>query len=360
MMEAYDMVTGVLWGVAALCLTLGLVPFARALALKLNFVDQPGGRKDHAHPVPPIGGIVIFTIFLIASFFYESSFDGDRFFIAALMLVLTMGVIDDLRGIPAKIKFAVHFLAGFLVVMGGGAYLMDLGDLLGFGNITFESWGGVLFSVACVVYILNAINMMDGMDGLAAGKSLIIFIWLLIAAALSGYGVVMVPLMILIGCLVGFLFYNARHPLRKQASIFLGDAGSMSLGLCIAWFAINLTQGADPALSPISVAWIIALPIIDAFGLLVARLKDGKHPFEPDRRHFHHHFLEAGFTPAQATPLILLWGFVLGAFGYVGALYDVAEPLLGWTWIILWLGHAYLVMHPDGFVRFLRYVREEW
>jgi UDP-GlcNAc:undecaprenyl-phosphate/decaprenyl-phosphate GlcNAc-1-phosphate transferase len=360
MIEWHDMIVGLFWGGAALLLTLGLVPVARRFAIHHGFVDQPGGRKDHEIAVPPVGGIVIFAVFLLISLFSESSFEGDGYFILSLVLILGVGIVDDYRGVPASLKFLIHFIVGFLVVVGGGAELVNLGNLLGFGDISFDSWGGVLFSVACVVYILNAINMMDGMDGLAAGKSLIIFVWLGIAAALSGYGNVIVPLMVLIGALVGFLFYNARHPLRDRASIFLGDAGSMALGLCIAWFAINLTQGDDPALSPISVAWIIALPIIDAFGLLVARLKDGKHPFEADRRHFHHHFLAAGFTPAQATPLILLWGFTLGAFGYVAALQGLPEPILGWAWVALWWGHAYIVMRPDGFVKFLSFLREEW
>jgi UDP-GlcNAc:undecaprenyl-phosphate GlcNAc-1-phosphate transferase len=172
----------------------------------------------------------------------------------------------------------------------------------------------------------------------------------------SGWWEAFQLLSILVACLGGFLYFNMRHPWRRKASIFLGDAGSMALGLTIAWFAINLSQGPGPGpvFEPVTIAWIIALPIIDAFGLLVMRLKEKRAPFSPDRRHFHHHFLEAGFTPAQATILILAWGVFLGAVGVVGMMLGVPGPVLGWLWIVLWLSHALLVIKSASFVQFLK------
>jgi UDP-GlcNAc:undecaprenyl-phosphate GlcNAc-1-phosphate transferase len=347
----------IFYPLGAFLLTLAAVPFARRFALSIGFVDKPGGRKQHEEPVPPIGGVVIFSIYALVAFLIgDTGFAGSWAFFAALFLIVAVGVIDDGRGVAAPVKFGIHFLAAFLIVVGGGAHLETLGDLLGIGELHL-GWFAIPFSVACAVYIINAINMMDGLDGLAAGKSLIIFLWLLVSCALGGWWEPFALLAVLCAVIAGFLVYNMRHPLRKRACIFLGDAGSMALGLTIAWFCINLSQGDDPVVAPVSIAWIIALPIIDAFGLLVARLKDGKHPFEPDRRHFHHNVLAAGFTPGQATMLILGWGAVLGAIGYFGLALGVPEGVLGWLWVVLWLSHTGLTMYPAALVAFLTRLR---
>ncbi len=232
-----------------------------------------------------------------------------------------------------------------------------LRNILGLGELRFGHWSGILFSIACVVYIINAINMMDGLDGLAGGKCLIILLWLMAACGIYNWWEAFGGVAILAGAIAGFLIYNMRHPFRKRAAVFLGDAGSMALGLMIAWYSIGLSQGDHPVIAPVSVAWIMALPIIDAFGLLVARLREGKHPFHPDRRHFHHHFLNAGFTVRQSTFLILLWGATLGAFGYLGLMAGIPEAVLGWLWVLLWLSHAVMVMKPDGFIRMLTKLR---
>ena len=340
----------------ALALTAALIPLARALAIKGGYVDEPGGRKHHAEPVPPIGGIVIFCVFMALSFFIDPEVGDPRFFSAALMLILVTGILDDARPVPSIIKFLIHFAVGYLVVVPGGVQIETLGNLLGFGEMRL-GWASVPFSIACVVYIINAVNMMDGIDGLAGGKSLIVLGWLMIAVGAHGFWEALGGIGILAGALGGFLIYNMRHPFREKANVFLGDAGSMALGLSIAWFAIGLTQGPGAVMAPVSVAWIIALPIIDAFGLLVMRIREGRNPFDPDRRHFHHHFLNAGFSVGQSTFLILGWSAVLGAVGFCGYIAGIPEPVLGWGWVALWLGHAALVMKPEPFIRLLSRLR---
>lgn len=337
----------------AVILTAALIPMARRIALRANYVDNPGGRKHHAEPVPPVGGIVIFLVFMLLSQFVDPEVGDMRFYYGGLMLILVTGILDDAFVIPASIKFLIHFASAFLIVYFGGAQIESLGNLLGFGEITFGPTASVLFSVACVVYIINAVNMMDGLDGLAGGKAFIILAWLLTACGLHAWWEAFITIAILAGCIAGFLIYNMQHPFRERANIFLGDAGSMALGLSIAWFAIGISQGPGAVMAPVSVAWIIALPIIDAFGLLVMRLRQGKNPFTPDRRHFHHHFLNAGFTVRQSTFIILCFGLLLGAIGFVGYIKGIPEPVLGWAWIMLWLGHACLVMKPEPFIRLL-------
>lgn len=341
------------------CLTIGtvaflsmvaVISFVRFLALKFNYVDNPGGRKQHDQPVPPIGGICIFIVFL-AFMIAQGALSWAVY--ASLALVLVVGIVDDAFGMNARLKFALHFLSALILVIGGDAVITSLGNILGLGELSLGIMA-IPFSVACIVYILNAVNMMDGVDGLAGGNSLLILGWLLAAAAMGHWMDEVVQIMILMVAIAGFLVYNMRTPWRKRASVFLGDAGSMALGLMIAWYCIRLSQQPVSAIAPVSIAWIIALPIIDSFGLLVARLKERRPPFEPDRRHFHHHFLNAGFLPQQTTPLILLWSFLLGSIGFFGVKIGLSEAVLGWGWIILWWGHALLVIKSERFISFLQ------
>ena len=341
----------------AFAISLAAIPVVRRLALHMDFVDAPGERKRHKMPVPPIGGLVIFGVFCAATPLIYPLDQASGALLAALGVIVVTGVFDDYRGVPASLKFLIHFLAAGIVVFGGDVVIHDLGNLLGVGSIEFGQFAP-LFTLCCIVYLINALNMLDGLDGLAGGKSMIILIWYMIAAAASGAEDILALMGLLAAVLLAFLVYNMRHPLRRRACVFLGDAGSMGLGVILAWLAVVLSQGKTVVLAPVSVAWILALPIIDAFALFALRLSQGRHPFDPDRRHMHHHVLDAGFTVAQATSIILCIGATLGAIGYLGLKGGVPAPVLGWGWIVLWLGHAVLVRYPAPFIRWLRALRE--
>jgi UDP-GlcNAc:undecaprenyl-phosphate GlcNAc-1-phosphate transferase len=338
---------------SALITVMVLIPIICKIADKAGFVDKPVGRKQHDSPVPPMGGAVIFSVFLI----FMMVFGNMHWAVyVSLALILVVGIIDDAFEVNAKIKFAIHFMAAFILVIGGGVQIHSLGNLLGFGDINL-GWMAIPFSVACVVYIQNAVNMMDGVDGLAGGNSLLIFGWVFAAAFIGNHEIAYFQLPLLMVCLLGFLIFNMRTPLLKRAKIFLGDAGSMALGLMIAWAAITLSQDQNAVIKPVSVAWILALPIVDSFGLLVARLKEKRPAFEADRRHFHHHFAHAGFSPNLTTPLILVYSFVLCAVGFFGIMIGIPEYILGWGWICLWVGHAILTLKSEKFIQLLQSVR---
>lgn len=334
-------------------LTLIVIPFARKLAIKTGFVDNPGGRKTHDEPVPPVGGIVIFSLFLSISLISGTDFNVFWPLYLSLGFLLLMGALDDKHHLPAALRFTAQFAVAFIVVHFGAAKVDVMGNLLGFGDI-YLGWFSYPFSMFCIVLLINAVNMMDGLDGLAAGKSFIVISWLVIACFIAGFTAPTHELFIMIGALLGFLFYNMRHPLRDKANIFLGDAGSMCLGLFIGWYIIALSQEPDPTLTPVSVAWIVALPVIDAFGLFLHRIRDGRHPFSPDRNHFHFHFVHAGIPVGKATSLILIIGFIWGAIGYGGILIGISEPVLMYSWIAMLILHTYITLKPQPFIAFLK------
>lgn len=332
-----------------------LIPLVCMLARKTGFLDLPGGRKKHETAVPPVGGIVIFPVF-ICSVYALGAPDEFFWFTAALILLLVTGAVDDRFTVPAWLKFGVQFVAAFLIVLPGGAVVEGLGNLMGFGPL-WMGWGGVPFAVIAAVLLINAVNLMDGLDGLAAGKGFIVMFWISICAALAGNAGAAAYSSILMAALVGFLVYNLRHPWRKKASVFLGDAGSLALGLSLAWFVIRYSQGADAVMEPAVVAWLLAIPIYDICGQFARRVSQGRHPFDPDHNHFHHHFIYAGLTPGQATAAILVIVFLTGAVGVGGMILDVPEYIMGYSWVALLLLHIYMSMRPHRFRRLLLRLR---
>lgn len=334
-----------------------MLPLVRKLAIHFDFVDRPGGRKRHEDDVPPVGGLVIFPVFVILSFFCGIDFSLYGPFFLALALLLVTGALDDWKEVPAWIKFAVQFVAAILIVVPGQARIVVLGDLFGFGPFGLN-FMAVPFSVVATVLLINAVNMMDGLDGLAGGKGFIVMVWLAIACVVAGAFAPLALVVILLGALGGFLLYNMRHPLRRRANVFLGDSGSMALGLSFAWFTITLAGGKDFVIAPISVAWLLALPIFDTCGQFARRVSQGRHPFDADHDHFHHHFIYAGFSVGQATALILGISFFTGLVGIGGLWLGLPEAALTYPWTLLLFVHIYLSMNPDRFRRLVASLRK--
>lgn len=327
-----------IYAACAFFVVVALVPLVMRLAVRVGLTDTPGGRKDHVGEVPLIGGLVIFPVFIGVSMLAGESFAAQWPLYAALVVLLVTGAVDDRVGLHSLVKFGMQFVAAILVVCFGGAELQQLGDLFGLGDFGL----GVVsfpFSVVAVVLLINAINLMDGLDGLAGGVSFVILGWFLAACLMAGGGGFSLSLVILMAALAGFLVYNMRSPLRKKASIFLGDAGSMSLGLMIGWYAIHLSHEGARVLEPMSVAWVMALPIWDECAQFYRRVREGRHPFSPDRGHFHHHLLQAGCTPERSVSIILGIMVLTGVVGIVSL--KVGVPLLAVTvvWIIGILAH---------------------
>jgi UDP-GlcNAc:undecaprenyl-phosphate/decaprenyl-phosphate GlcNAc-1-phosphate transferase len=174
--------------------------------------------------------------------------------------------------------------------------------------------------------------------------------WLIVACAFAGAEPQIALIGSLMGALAGFLVFNMRNPMRRKASIFLGDAGSMSLGLSLAYFCIALAHHKHGVIEPISVAWILALPIIDTCAQFYRRVREGRHPFAPDRGHFHHHFIHAGIPVGDTTPAILALAFIMGAIGYMGVRVGVPEFILTVGWIALLFTHMALSRRPALYI----------
>lgn len=350
----------------ALGLVLALVPLLKRWAIRSGHVDAPGGRKRHEEAVPPIGGLAVFPVFAgLAALAAPSA--GFLWFVAALALLVVTGALDDRYTVPARIRFPIQFLAAFLMVVPGGFKTVTLGNLFGWGEL-WLGIGAIPFSIIATVLLINAINLMDGLDGLSGGIAFQVVAWLVLFAITGGREDMLPSLLIMGGALAGFLFYNMRHPWRARASVFIGDAGSLALGLTLAWFAFTLSQDLydvrplkttiwSSALPPITVAWLLAIPIYDTCGQFARRVSQGRHPFDADHHHFHHHFIYAGFTPGQATAGILFIAFLLSCIGAGGALLGMPDYILAYLWTALLLAHIYMSMRPTRYRRLLARLR---
>ena len=296
----------------------------KGLADYLGLLDQPGDRKHHDGAVPLVGGIAMAIAFSVSALTLSQSLEAYYGLFAALALLAITGIVDDRFGLSTPIRFLMQILAAIVVSTLGGVCLRDVGDLFGVGIIELQGWS-YLFTVFCMVGVINAVNMSDGVDGLAGGLTAISAFCLAILAGLSGrYGLDGALLLLLVAVIAGFLCFNLRHPWRRQASVFMGDAGSMVLGLVLAWFLIDLSQGQQRAFSPVIALWVFALPLLDTVSIMLRRLLRGQNPFQADRQHLHHILLIAGYSDARTTAILLT---IAGLFGGVGIIsWHLAVP----------------------------------
>lgn len=345
----------VLFIVAAL-LVAAVVPFACRLAHRIDFLDRPGGRKKHDDEIPPVGGLVVFPVFMLLVFLSRQADSSFCAFALAILLLLLVGALDDRFALLARYKFVTQFVAAFIVVLAGDVRVWGFGDIFGFGPL-WTGWIGIPFTVVAMVLLINAINLMDGLDGLAGGIGFIACFWLLVCALAAGDSAHALLLVVMMGALAGFLFHNMRHPWRSQARIFLGDAGSLALGLTLAWFAIDMAGQPETAVAmPMTVAWLLALPIMDTCSQFARRVAQGRHPFDPDHNHFHHHFVTAGVSVKSSTLAILLIVFVYGAFAVAVQFAGWPQASLTYPWIALLFAHMYMSVRPRRFRKVIQRV----
>lgn len=331
---------------------LALMPLARWAALKVNFVDEPGGRKIHDEPAPPVGGLIVFPVYMavVAALVPGAARLWPLFM--GIIILLATGAYDEKRNLNPWIKFFIQMAVTLLVVFYGEAQIRSLGDLFGMGEF-WLSFMSLPFSIAAVMLLINAINLIDGMDGLAGGYGFIVLFWLIVGCATEDDATRLMEIAPLMGALAGFLYYNMRSPLRRKASVFLGDAGSLSLGLALAYFCISLGQYHERTIEPVSVAWLLALPIMDTCAQFYRRVREGRHPFSPDCSHFHHHFIHAGIGPGVATAALLLLSLGFSATGFLAPKMGIPSLALTILWMALLLAHMEISRKPDRYIRLL-------
>ena len=305
--------------------SLGMVIIPRILVIshKKRLYDVPDARKVHTMPVPRLGGLSFFPVILMSMFlvigfrlyFWDVNVSGLSFnmlyeylfLFVGMTLLYLVGVCDDLVGVGYRYKFAVQIAAAFLLVLSGN-WFDSFGGLVGIYSVPV--WVGVPFTVFIVVYITNAINLIDGIDGLASGLCCIALSVLSVIFFLRGQYVYALLAICTLGILMPFWCYNVFGNANRGHKLFMGDAGSLTLGYVISFLIIHMsvTNEVSPTLSnPYMVIAFstVLVPLLDVIRVVLHRLREHKNPFLPDKNHFHHKLLRTGMRVRMVMVCII-------------------------------------------------------
>jgi UDP-GlcNAc:undecaprenyl-phosphate GlcNAc-1-phosphate transferase len=335
----------------AASVTFLLTPIARQIAIRWKAVARPRDRDVHAVATPRMGGVALFAGFALALFVaarlpsLHRSFDNVLIMpwvVISAAVICALGIIDDRYELDSVTKLAGQVLACALMVTKGGVQLAFV-SLPGTGTFSLGRDLGIPVTILLTVLTINAMNFIDGLDGLAAGVTLIaagaFFLFSYHLAQRGFTDVTAAPTLIaaaLAGACAGFLPHNFW-----PARVFMGDSGSMVLGLMLSAAATSATTSADPQafngalgslalylplLVPLSV---LALPFVDLLLAVVRRVRRGRSPFAPDKQHLHHRLLELGHSHRRAVLLLYFWSAVV-AFSGVGLSFK------GGHWYVIW------------------------
>jgi UDP-GlcNAc:undecaprenyl-phosphate GlcNAc-1-phosphate transferase len=289
---------------AAMSITMALIPVLQRFAGRLQVLDLPDPRKVHTHPIPRVGGIAMVVGALVPLLIWLGGDPLLAAYLVAALLLVAEGVWDDRVALGYRPKLAAQVVAALIIVKWGGVLIhsVTLTD-----RIELPDSLAIALTMLFIVGVTNAINLSDGLDGLAGGTTLLSFCAIALLALTAQVPFAATVAITIAGSILGFLRYNT-YPAR----IFMGDGGSQFLGFTVATLSVLLTQG-DPA--PFSAALpvlLLGLPILDTLMVMVQRVAEGRSPFAADKNHIHHKLLAMGFDHHEAV--IVIYGLQAALF----------------------------------------------
>ena len=339
-------------GPAALALLTALVvsflmtPVVKSFAYKVGAIDVPKDeRRMHHKPIPRLGGLAIFAGFMASILLFVDIRLNPQMqsILLGAVIIVVLGVVDDIMALPAKLKFVVQIVAALIPALNGvSIQALSNPNIFSANAYWVLNWLSVPITVLWIVGITNAVNLIDGLDGLACGVSTISSMTLLVIALTVSEPDVAVLTAALAGACIGFLPYNLN-----PAKIFMGDTGSTFLGFILATVSI---QGLFKFYTIISFAvpfLMLGLPIFDTSFAILRRLAKGQSPMTPDRGHIHHRLIDMGFSQKQAVAVLYVISAILGLSAVVlttsgvvkATLLLVALCVTGWMAIRIFISH---------------------
>ena len=301
-------------------ITFLLMPVVFRVAVSKDIVAHENGRTSHRGNIPLMGGIAIFMAFYVSSLILINSgfLPQFRYLLAGSIIMLMVGLKDDVTGIPALKKFGGQILAASIMVFLGNIRFTHLHGFLGFDEISY-GWS-VIITMVTIVGLSNCFNLIDGVDGLAAGLSCTSLMALALWFGLVGHYELMSLALILSSAILAYLPFNLRN---KGKKIFMGDTGSLGIGFVIAFLIIEFNQvnigiiyPYDLISAPAVSIGIVFVPVFDTLRVMLIRILNKKSPFSADKIHTHHNLLELGFNHHQTSLSLVLLniGFIVFSF----------------------------------------------
>ncbi|MDO4526322.1 MAG: MraY family glycosyltransferase [Bacteroidales bacterium] len=322
--------------ILTLCLGLYFTPYIASLSRELHLYDLPDSRKVHQLPIPRLGGaafipVVLFVILTlnvtmarfgieIETLWKPSTVQHFLAYLAGSILLYIVGLYDDIHGVSYRIKFLVQIVAAFLLCV-SGLWIADFSHIFLIDRVPF--WVGMPITIFFVVYLTNAMNLIDGIDGLASGLSSISLFVIAILCLINDEMVWSMISVAFLGSCMAFFYYNVFN---KRHKIFMGDSGSLTLGYTLSFLILHFWQAGPVWNSHLHNIGIVALstlviPMFDVVRVFASRIRDGRNPFLPDKNHIHHKFLRAGVSPHMTMVLILFISLGIIISNYLIAAY---------------------------------------
>ncbi|AOE50168.1 UDP-N-acetylglucosamine--undecaprenyl-phosphate N-acetylglucosaminephosphotransferase [Kangiella sediminilitoris] len=318
----------------------------RPVAVSWGLVDMPDNRKRHVGNIPLIGGLAIYISTLTSvGLFVESSLHVNLMLVSMSLMVF-VGALDDKYDLNAKLRLIAQVLIASVLTFGTDVQIYSLGNILGFGEITTGPFSGVI-TILAIIAGINAFNMTDGIDGLAGTLSLV---------SLLAISVVITDLkmQVLIGvvssALLVFLLFNLGI-FSKKYKVFMGDAGSMMLGLVVSWLLIVVSQSEVAAVQPTNVLWFIAVPLIDMIAVMYRRVRKGESPLKADREHLHHVFMDIGLNSRQALWFIASISLMFAVIGIIISEYNLPESITFISYLFVFVIYNRLLSLRHKFIK---------
>ncbi|MFE3847470.1 glycosyltransferase family 4 protein [Flavobacterium sp. LB3P45] len=325
------------FGILSLVLTLIFIPIIKKNAVKVKLVDNPNYRKVHSTPVPLVGGISIaFSVLLLILI------SGNRlpFLIEYLSIIssgfvlLIVGIIDDKNDVSAKYKLVIQLLLSFIVAL-AGVRISSLYGLLGIYEIAV--WTQYLLTMIVITGVVNAFNLMDGVDGLVGGLSLLGFtMFFLNSIYFNDYFLGKISI-IFIGAIIGFLRFNL-----SKNKIFMGDSGSLFLGFILVTLGIKFMEKQSFAHTNYAYGFLLlvslfSIPVLDSLRVYLGRVKQGNSPFKADNSHLHHLLLSVGLTHKKVAVSVVSLSMILFFIGFGLISYQSISIIILLIMIVFWI-----------------------
>ncbi|MDY3984719.1 MraY family glycosyltransferase [Dysosmobacter sp.] len=295
--------------VVALVVSFLTTPVVKTFAYKVGAIDVPkDARRMHKVPIPRLGGLAIFIGFMVSILLFASITSEMKSILLGAVIIVVLGVVDDIMALPAMLKFVVQIVAASIPATHGV-------QILAFSNPNIFSddlywvlgWLSIPFTVIWIVAITNAVNLIDGLDGLANGVSAISATTMLVIALVGNQTQVAIVLAALVGACVGFMPYN-----MNPAKMFMGDTGATFLGFILATMSIQGLFKYYAVISFVVPFLILGLPIFDTAFAFIRRIAHGQSPMHADRSHIHHRLIDMGLNQKQAVATLYVISAILG------------------------------------------------
>lgn len=300
----------------AFFITIISIPKIIRISFKKGLMDVPEARSSHVNKVPTLGGVALFFGIVVSTSIFATELGANyAFFLSAITILFFVGLMDDLLVVAPDKKLYAQLISTTLIIFGSGIMINSFYGLFGIYELNY--WVGVIITYIVFIVLINAYNLIDGIDGLASGVGIVISLaFIFIFYRIFDYSIGILAISI-VAVLVGFLKYN----LSERFKIFMGDTGSMVIGFILTFMAIRFLYIAGlPSYSiitaPVLLLFIFAIPVIDTLNVFIVRVLQKKHPLKPDKNHLHHQILKLGYTHIQTTIIIVIINIVFVIIGY--------------------------------------------